>query len=80
MSTSGPVWWEERSARVSQAAGMISAQAACSIDAALLLLKLRASAMNRDLEETATAVVEGRIHFNVQLDPLSGKVLSLPSG
>ena len=58
------VWWEERAALLERAIGMTAAQAECGPDAALLLLKLRARALGCDLEETATAVVDGRVHFS----------------
>ena len=58
------VWWEERAALLEHAVAIIAAQAQCSADAALLLLKLRARATDRDLEEAATAVVDGGISFS----------------
>ena len=58
------VWWEERAALLERAAGMVAAQADCSTDAALLLLKLRARAIDCDLEEIATAVIDGHVRFS----------------
>ena len=45
---------------------MVAAQAECTTDAALLLLKLRAKAMESDLEEVATAVIDRRIVFSAE--------------
>ncbi len=60
------VWWEERAARLEEAAAMVGAQAECSTDAALLLLKLRARTRGDDLEDVATAVLERRIVFSAE--------------
>ena len=59
-----PNWWEERAAKLSQAADIVSAQANCSVDAALLLLKRRASATSCDLEEIAVSVITRRVRFH----------------
>jgi len=58
------VWWEQRAALLEHAVAMIAAQTQCGVDAALLLLKLRARAAGRDLEEVAAAVVDGGISFS----------------
>jgi hypothetical protein len=58
------VWWEERAALLEHAVAMIAVQAECSLDAALLLLKLRARAEDGDLEEIAAAVMEGGTSFS----------------
>ncbi len=58
------VWWEERAALLERAAAIVAAQADCSTDAALLLLKLRARTLDCDLEEIATAVVDGQVRFS----------------
>jgi hypothetical protein len=60
MSTS---WWEERTAEVSQAVGMVSAQADCTVNVALLLLKDRSQATGRDIETVADAVVSRQERF-----------------
>jgi len=57
-------WWEERAALLDKAVAMIAEQAECSVDAALLLLKLRARSLDCDLEETANAVVHGQARFS----------------
>jgi hypothetical protein len=64
---SGPekaIWWEERTARVSQAVGMTAAQADCSLTVALLLLKHRADELGLDLEGTAGAVLDRHARFS----------------
>jgi len=48
---------------VYQASGMISVQAECSLDAALLLLIERAHEQGLDWEAVALDVVEGRVRF-----------------
>jgi hypothetical protein len=53
----------EMTLKVAQAAGMVSVQADCSIEAAVTLLQTRAGA-ERPLEEVAEAVVEGSIWFD----------------
>lgn len=57
-------WWQERAALLDEAVAMIAAQADCSLDAALLLLKLRARSLECDLEEMAKAVVDGQARFS----------------
>jgi hypothetical protein len=58
------IWWEERTARVSQAAGMASAQADCSLTVALLLLEHRADELGLELEDTARSVLDRRARFS----------------
>lgn len=57
-------WWQERAALLDEAEAMIAAQADCSPDAALLLLKLRARELDCDLEEIARAVVHRQARFS----------------
>jgi hypothetical protein len=59
----GEVWWEQRAATLSRATGIVSEQADCSLDDALLLLKRRASATSRDLEDMAVAIVTREVRF-----------------
>ena len=54
---------EESTARVSQASGMVSVQAECSVEEALHLLKERAADSGQPLEDLADDVVERRIRF-----------------
>ena len=54
---------EESTVRVSQASGMVSVQADCSVGEALELLKERARASGQSLEELAEQIVERRIRF-----------------
>jgi hypothetical protein len=54
---------EESTARVSQASGMVSVQADCTVGEALELLKERARVSGQSLEALAEAVVERRIRF-----------------
>jgi hypothetical protein len=58
------LWWEERSAAVSKAVGMASAQADCSLMVALLLLRHRAIAMGCNIEDAAAGVVSRRVAFS----------------
>ena len=57
---------EESSARVSQASGMVSVQADCSVEEALELLKERARIAGQSLEALAEDVVERRVRFESQ--------------
>ena len=56
-------WWEERQARVREAAGIVAAEADCSAGQAVVLLRERAEETGTDLEDTALAVVARRISF-----------------
>jgi hypothetical protein len=56
-------WWEQRNARVSQAARIVSTQAQCSRGQAIALLRKQAEQTGADLEDTALAVVARRISF-----------------
>ena len=49
--------------RVAQASGMVSVQADCTIDGAVVLMETRAVSARRTLEEIAAAVVDGAIRF-----------------
>jgi hypothetical protein len=57
------VWWEQRAATLARAAGIVSEQADCSPDDALLMLKKTASATSRDLEDMAVAIVTREVRF-----------------
>jgi hypothetical protein len=52
------------SARVRQAQGMVSVQADCTVDCALVRLTNRAVRDRSDVEAVARAVVERRIRFS----------------
>ena len=52
-----------REPRVSQAAGMVSVQARCSLEEALVLLQDRAVVTGETLSEIADATVEREISF-----------------
>jgi ANTAR domain len=54
---------DEHSPQVSQASGMVSVQAQCSVDEALVMLKERAQVSGQTLAEVAAATVERRIRF-----------------
>ena len=56
---------EDVTYRVSQASGMVSVQADCTLGAALVLMKERAQVQHQSLTEVAAAVVERRIRFGV---------------
>ena len=49
--------------QVNQAQGMVSVQAACSLDEALVLMEDRATIQGRSLDEIAAAVVDRSIRF-----------------
>jgi hypothetical protein len=53
----------ELSASVSQAAGMVSVQAECTVDEALVLMKDRAQVSGMHLLDVADATLEHRIRF-----------------
>lgn len=53
----------EYSARVHEAEGMVSAQAACSFDDAIVLMKDRAATEGQTLDQIADAVLERSIRF-----------------
>jgi hypothetical protein len=57
-------WWEERRARVTQAAAIVSVQAHCPPGEAMTLLRERADRTGSDLEDTALALVAHRISFD----------------
>jgi hypothetical protein len=75
-----PVWWEARAAKVSRAAEIVAAEADCSMDSALLLLKRRANAMRTDLEDIAVAVVTRRVRFHADPRPVDdyGNSVAVP--
>jgi AmiR/NasT family two-component response regulator len=50
--------------QVSQAAGMVSVQAECTVDEALLKLSEFARSRNQTMHETAVQVVERRLRFS----------------
>jgi hypothetical protein len=52
------------SAEVHQAAGIITAQLGCSAAAALAHLAARAAHIDRTLNETALAVIDGSVRFD----------------
>lgn len=53
-----------QSPRVSQATGMVSVQATCSIPEAFNLLRERAFALDQSLEHTALDVIDGFVRFD----------------
>jgi hypothetical protein len=56
--------WGPQSDRVSQATGMVSAQAECSLAVAFDLLRERAFSIGQQLELTALDVLDGVIRFD----------------
>lgn len=52
-----------RSALLLQAKGMVSVQAACTMDAALVLMQEHGDATHSNLDEIADSVVERRVRF-----------------
>lgn len=57
-------WWEERTARVSEAIDLVSVQVDCSAKEALHLLRERAEQTGADLEDTALAVNGRHLNFS----------------
>ena len=55
--------WIHRSAKVVQAAGMISVQANCTLDEAVALMERRAHSTRQTRAQIADAVVARRIRF-----------------
>lgn len=51
-------------ARIAQAQGMVSAQADCPLDEALLLMRARARSADLSLSYIATAVLDGNLRFD----------------
>ena len=58
-------WWEERVARVTEAAHMVAQQTGCSMGEALSMLRQRAEIAGTDLEDMAESVIAH------QLDPVA---------
>jgi AmiR/NasT family two-component response regulator len=54
----------ENTARVSQAVGMVSVQAACGVDRALELMRERAEELQITIDELARAVIDGTLRFD----------------
>jgi hypothetical protein len=50
-------WWEQRVARVTEAANMVARQTGCSMGEALSMLRQRADLDGTDLEEIAETVI-----------------------
>lgn len=61
MSNSG---MPHASARVHQASGMVSVQASCTPDEALVLMEARAAQIHLTLAEIAVGVIDHSITFN----------------
>jgi len=57
--------WEDPSYRVGKASGMVSVQADCSVDEALVLMQERAQVSHQTLSEIADDVLARRIRFGV---------------
>jgi len=54
----------KHTARVSRAAGMISVQANCGVEEALILMHTRAAATRVTVDEIAEAVIDGAVRFD----------------
>ena len=61
--------WEQHTRTVRRAAGMVSVQAACSLDEAVVLMDERAQVIGQSREAIATAVVERLIWFDRVAEP-----------
>ena len=59
-----PTIWTKYHDYVAQAAGMVSVQAECSLDAAFALMVERAQQHGGTLDEVAAAVVDRRMRFS----------------
>jgi hypothetical protein len=57
---------ETQSDRVAQATGMVSVQAACSVDEALAMIEERARTIDLTAEEVAESVVERQFRFSIR--------------
>ena len=57
---------EDELRSVSQASGMVSVQAQCSVSEALDLMKERAHATGRTLREVADATLDRKMRFDTQ--------------
>jgi hypothetical protein len=58
--------YKPTSDRVAQASGMVSVQAACSVDEALVMIEERAQTIDLTAEEVAESVVDRRFRFAVR--------------
>jgi len=54
----------KQTARVSQAAGMVSVQANCDVEQALILMHTRATASRVTVDQLADAVIDGSVRFD----------------
>jgi AmiR/NasT family two-component response regulator len=52
--------------KVTQASGMVSVQAACSVDEALALMRDRATVQRQTMDQIAEAVLDRRIRFGAE--------------
>ena len=59
-----PEWTPTRTLRIAHASGMVSTQAACSMEAAIVLLEQRADLIGCSLDDVANAVIDRRVDFN----------------
>jgi AmiR/NasT family two-component response regulator len=57
---------EGQSDRVAQASGMVSVQAACSVDEAFAMIEERAHTIDLTTEEVAESVVDRQFRFAIQ--------------
>ena len=55
--------WEELSFRVSQAQGMVSVQAECSLPEALVMMQDRATVQHQTIVQVADAILNHSIRF-----------------
>lgn len=56
--------WVHRSAKVIQAAGMVSVQASCTVEEAIVLMEQRAHESHQTRAQVAEAVVARRVRFD----------------
>jgi hypothetical protein len=57
---------ETQSDRVAQASGMVSVQAACSVDEALAMIEERAHTIDLTAEQVAESVVDRQFRFAIR--------------
>jgi AmiR/NasT family two-component response regulator len=57
---------ETQSDRVAQASGMVSVQAACSVDEAFAMIEARAQTIDLTAEQVADSVVDRQFRFSIR--------------
>ena len=63
-ATAGNGSRSKHTARVNQAAGMVSVQASCEVEEALILMQTRAAASRLTVDDIAEAIIDGSVRFD----------------